>query len=53
MKNLTTLTTMEYQVKRNWQWIFVSHSTYLRDKKNKYDVRKRDLTNGPYWTTNN
>jgi len=40
---------MEYQVKRNFQWIFSSYSTYLKDRKNKYEVRKRDLKNGANW----
>lgn len=41
--------TMEYQVKRNFQWVFTSYSTYNRDKRNKYEVRSRDLKNGPIW----
>lgn len=41
--------TMEYQVKRNFRWVFVSYQTYLKDKRNGYEVRKRDLVNGAAW----
>lgn len=41
--------TTEYQVKRNFQWVFCSYATYLKDRKNNYQVRKRNLSNGPHW----
>jgi hypothetical protein len=42
--------TIEYQVKRNFKWIFCSCATYLKDKKNKYHVQKRNLKNGAFWS---
>lgn len=42
-------TTIEYQVKRNFQWVFCSYSTYLIDKMQSYKIRKRNLKNGPNW----
>lgn len=33
----------EFQVRRNFQWVFASYTTYRKDRKAGYGVRKRQL----------
>jgi len=43
-------THMEYQVKKMHEWVNCSKSTYKKmAKENPYNVRKRNLKNGPHW----
>jgi hypothetical protein len=43
---------MEYQVRRNFQWVFCSYSTFISDLAKMRSCRKRNIKYGAGWDEN-